>query len=132
MKDIITFDHFKVTQDFGSVVQRVDDSMIESWKKIYGDNGVSADSEIPEGMMQALAMRAFLNLVTPRPPGNIHLGQTMRLHAVANLDDLISVSVVCAGKQIRKERKIVQLAVSGRTDRGKAVFDGEMTLIWAA
>jgi hypothetical protein len=127
----ITFDQLEVGKEFGSIVQSVDQEMMRRWSSLYPDEPVSAKGKLPPSIVQAIAMRAYLNLVVPRPPGNIHVAQSMKLNGAAYLNEPISVHVRCEGKEIRKERKLVRLAVSGRRADDKRLFDSTMTLIWA-
>jgi hypothetical protein len=77
-------------------------------------------------------MRAYLDVVVPRPPGNVHAKQKLRMRGVPLQGESMRVTVVCAGKEMRRERRYVELQVSGAGEGGRKLFDGLITLIWAA
>ncbi|MNW10342.1 hypothetical protein D3C71_2075380 [compost metagenome] len=46
--------------------------------------------------------------------------------------EAIRVTVHCVHKEMRRERRYVDLRVHGAGDGGRALFDGVIGLIWAA
>lgn len=77
-------------------------------------------------------MRAYLRVVAPRPPGNIHARQRLVLHGLPRLDERVRSCVYCLDKEIRRERRYLQLEVSGRGAGQRPLYTGQMQLIWAA
>lgn len=131
---VILFDDFVPGMPMGEHVQVYDIEQAQRWQAIFGnqpDDG--ADGPVEATCMAVVfMMRAYLSVVTPRPPGNVHARQQVRMHGIPEQGESIRVSVVCVGKEIRRERRYVELEVSGIGDGGRKLFDGLITLIWAA
>lgn len=77
-------------------------------------------------------MRAYMRTLTPRPPGNMHARQQLRLHGAIGAGDEVVTAFECTGKELRRDRRYVDLAVRGHTLSDRLVFDGRMSMIWAA
>ena len=111
-----------------------DQNMSDKWKSIFKD---SADGDISDGAQSAsigvaLAMRALLTVVAPRPPGNVHARQKIRLHTLPALNQSIHSEVTCLHKEIKRERRYVDFEVIGKSEEGHLIFEAQMSLIWAA
>ena len=63
-------------------------------------------------------MRAYLNVVTPRPPGNIHARQVLAVQALPQAGELVRSSIRCLGKEMRRDAAISswKSAAQARTD----------------
>ena len=46
--------------------------------------------------------------------------------------EVIRTTLSCLSKELRRERRYVELQATGRGDDGRALFDGRLSLIWAA
>ena len=117
-----TFEKFVVGTFIGSSLQRVDDEFIESWNSIYGTPDWEAS--MPFGAAQLITMKAYTEVVQPRPPGNIHAKQKCRLSRVPVLGREMEVSVSCTAKYIRRNRKVI--------DFGVDICDAESGQLYAA
>ncbi|MFQ6690572.1 hypothetical protein OMF49_17415, partial [Bordetella pertussis] len=84
------------------------------------------------GLTVALMIRAYLNVVTPRPPGNIHAQQILSIDGLPGVGETVRSRIRCLGKEIRRERRYLQLEVSGVGERERNLYTGRMNLIWAA
>ena len=120
--ELWTFEKFEVGALIGSSLQRVDDEFIKSWGSIYGV--IDRNGSLPYGAAQLLIMKAYAEVVQPRPPGNIHATQKCRLNSVPVLGRETKVSVSCTAKYIRGTRKVV--------DFGVEISDAESGLLYAA
>ncbi|NCF74353.1 MAG: hypothetical protein GWP67_12710 [Gammaproteobacteria bacterium] len=120
--ELWTFEKFEVGALIGSSLQRVDDEFIKSWGSIYGV--IDRNGSLPYGAAQLLIMKAYAEVVQPRPPGNIHATQKCRLNSVPVLGRETKVSVSCTAKYIRGNRKVV--------DFGVEISDAESGLLYAA
>ena len=78
-----------------------------------------------------LMMRAYCSVVTPRPPGNVHARQRFHLHGVPLPGESIRTVVSCSGKEIKRERRYVELRTEGSGNDGRPLFTGDMTIVWA-
>ena len=79
-----------------------------------------------------LSMRAFLGVVSPRPPGNVHAREQFSLFSLPTPGEPVRSVVSCVAKEIKRERFYVDLDVAGTGDGGRALYSGRMSLIWAA
>jgi len=116
----------------GSCELAYDDELVQGWERLFGANAGPRGAAQAAGAATILMMRAYLSVVTPRPPGNIHARQGIEFAALPQPGDRLTVSVECRGKEIRRGRRYVELAVQSVDQRGGPVFRGLLTLIWAA
>lgn len=130
----ILFENFQPGAVMGERVEVYDAVQAQRWQAIFGDTAEDGAHGAAEAASMAVVnmMRAYLNVVTPRPPGNVHAKQQLRMHSLPHIGEAMRVSVVCASKEMRRERRYVELQVQGRGDDERALFDGLITLIWAA
>ncbi len=130
----ILFDDFKPGTLVGERVEVYDDQQARRWQAIFGDRPGDGANGAAEGASMAVVnmMRAYLSVVTPRPPGNVHARQQLRMQGVPHCGESIRVTVYCAHKEMRRERRYVDLQVQGTGEGGRVLFDGVIGLIWAA
>ena len=128
---VLTFDRFVVGKSYGSLTEAPDAALIGHWRRLYPQDDFPPDCA-PPGMATVLMMRAYMQLLSPRPPGNIHARQQMTLGAPIRLGDSVSTEVECIGKELRRERRYVTVRARGTNQQGIQCFDGLLTLIWAA
>ena len=79
-------------------------------------------------MTTVLMMRAYMKLLAPRPPGNIHTRQRVELTALPRLEEEVTTGILCTGRQLRKERRYVEIATRSTGAVGRELFNGAMTL----
>lgn len=115
----------------GERVEVYDQEQVRRWQSIFGQDEASTAAE-GAGMAVIAMMRGYLNLVTPRPPGNVHARQQLRMHATPQRGESIRIAVHCTGKEIRRERKYVELKVQGFGTQQRPLFDATLSLIWSA
>lgn len=115
----------------GEITLPFDDAMVSSWESIFGKAEVG-DASQAAGVAVAMMMRAYLTAVAPRPPGNVHARQRFSLKAVPERGEGIRTVVSCRSKEIRRERRYVDLDVQGTGDAGRPIYTGILTLVWAA
>ena len=127
------FADFEPGKILGERTEIYDDTKAQLWRQIFGQ-AQHGEASAAEAASMALAnmMRAYLNVLTPRPPGNIHAKQRLRLHSLPRSGETMKVTVRCVGKEVRRERKYVELQVEGFGADTRPVFAGLATLIWAA
>ena len=134
MSKVITFESFEPGTPMGESVVRYDEASAARWQAIFGgttDAGAGGAAEAA-GMAVVMMMRGYLNVVTPRPPGNVHARQQFSLHNVPRSEEAICTTVSCVHKEVKRERRYVELQASGTGDGGRPIYTGRMTLIWAA
>ena len=133
----VLFEDFVPGALMGERVEHYDAEQASRWLAIFGDqpeDGTGGAGGAAQGASMAVIsmMRGYLNLVTPRPPGNVHARQQLQMRAVPQPGEAIRIEVRCAGKELRRERRYVELAVQGSGEQGRALFDAQLSLIWAA
>lgn len=118
----------------GERVEVYDTEQARRWQAIFGNQPEEGAQGAAEGASMTVVnmMRAFLHVVAPRPPGNVHARQQLRMRALPQCGEAIRVTVHCAHKEMRRERRYVDLQVRGTGAGGRALFDGVISLIWAA
>jgi len=130
----ILFDDFQPGALMGQVEEVYDAKQAQRWQAIFGSTSQEGANGPAEGASMAVInmMRAYLKVVAPRPPGNLHAKQKLRMHGIPQQGERIQVEVHCVGKEIRRERRYVELQVQGTGTGGRVLFDGLINLIWAA
>ena len=127
----ILFDDYVPGAFMGERVEVYDQEQALRWQSIFGENSQEGAAE-GASMAVIAMMRGYLNLVTPRPPGNMHARQRLRMRGVPRLGETIRITVHCRNKEIRRGHKYVELQIQGCGTQGRALFDALLTLIWAA
>lgn len=132
--DPILFDDFRPGVPMGEYEEVYDAQQAGRWQTIFGSTAQKNANAASESASMAVVamMRAFLHVVSPRPPGNVHARQQLQMHALPRLGETMRIAVACAGKEIRRERRYVDLSVRATGDGGRALFEGRISLIWAA
>ena len=130
----ITFEDFQPGASLGEAEITVDAAMLASVEAIYGvtvprGNGRGRPAPLP--LCTALMMRAYLQVVSARPPGNVHARQWLQLHAPLHAGDCVRTRVGCLSKELKAGRRWVTLEAQGEV-AGRPVYTGRFTLIWAA
>lgn len=131
MSRVILWEDFQPGQDLGAITQTFDATLSQAWQGIFGSAGAGTAAE-GASIAVAMMMRGYLGVVTPRPPGNVHARQRFTLHASPVQGEAIRTRVTCLGKEMKRERRYVELDVRGTGRDGRAIYDGILTLIWAA
>lgn len=128
---VLRFDGFQPGAVMGCACERVDAALLGRWRQLYSSSGPES-GELPEGIATVLIMRAYMKVLAPRPPGNIHARQRLELTALPRLEEDVTTEVRCTGKRMHKERRYVEVATRSTGAGGRELFTGAMTLIWAA
>ena len=131
MTDVITYATFCPGQLIGRTEDVVTAQLLDLWRKIYPVDATPA-GEVPLAISGAIAMRAYLRVVVPRPPGNIHARHQMQVHDVPRLGECIATEVSCMHKEMRRDRRYVELETRSRGADNRDLFTARMTMIWSA
>jgi hypothetical protein len=134
MNTVITFEDFNPGAVMGESVEVFDEMLAQRWQKIFGDHSADGANVAAEGASLAVVMmmRAYLNVVAPRPPGNVHARQRFSLESTPRQGEAIRTVIACIEKEFKRERRYVELQAWGTGEGGRSIFSGRMTLIWAA
>jgi hypothetical protein len=135
MAAVITFEDFKPGTVIGSATVQFEEGLAERWRAIFlpGSSAPGAGGgALGAGIAVAMMMRGYLDVVRPRPPGNVHARQQFNIARLPKRGESVTTVVSCASKELRRDRRYVELDVRGFDDAQRPVYDGRMTLIWAA
>jgi len=130
MADILTFDRFVPGSTIGSASEAVGEEALARWRKMYPwDQPVPG--RLPIAICVPLMMRAYMKVVAPRPPGNIHARQEFTFVAPISEGENVTTEISCLNKELRRERRYLFLAVRSTGEGGRVLFTGRMDMIWA-
>lgn len=134
ISDVILFDHFSPGDVLGECTQCYDPAQIQRWQSLFGHTESDGAGGFAEqaGIATVMMMRAYLQIVAPRPPGNIHAGQKMHMQSQPHPGETVTLVVRCLDKTLRRERRFIELGVTCLGADGRSIFTGQLTLIWAA
>lgn len=121
------FDDFRPGDSLGSVELRLEPTLREGWRQI---GSPSTDDRLPPGLLVALLMRGYGQIVDRRPPGNVHAGLRMNFLDDRLVDDSLRISVHCADAALRKGRRWVELDTE-QWSGDHRLTQGRLTLLWA-
>ena len=127
MKPPVTFDDFVPGAILGEAIETFDPALAAGWQRIFGP--LPADGA---AIAVVMMMRAYLAVVAPRPPGNIHARQGFVLAAQPQPGERIRTVVACVGKEMKRGRRHVEFVAVGTGGAGRPIYTGRMNLIWAA
>ena len=134
MTRAIAYADFQPGAVMGEHVESYDLRHAQGWQRIFG----AAEADGANGPAEAasiavvLMMRAYLAVVTPRPPGNVHARQKFTLQTPPRPGEAVRTVVSCVSKELRRDRRYVDLQVRGTGDGGRALYTGRLSLVWAA
>lgn len=124
------FDTLSEGTAFGTQVLHLSDTLMGRWTSLYPDD--EPDGRMPAGMIAVASMRAYSDLVAPRPPGNVHGSQRYEMLRRPEVGERLTTSIACAGKEVKRDRRWVHFDTETRGEDGTPCFRGRMTVLWAA
>lgn len=131
MSKLWTFDRFSAGMSFGSVRWSPDRAAFLKWNALF--RSCPADqATLPPGMIAMVSLRAYMNLLASRPPGNIHALQQTRVQHLPPIGATLDTELRCVSCEIRKARRWVRFQTLTALEDGTPCFNGEMTMLWAA
>jgi len=129
MKTVMLWEHFQPGGTLGEMTQVFEEPLAQTWRSIFGHDTTQAEAS---GIAIAMMMRGFLGVVSPRPPGNIHARQRFNLHALPQPGERVRTVVTCLSKEVKRERRYVDFQLQANGTHDRPLYDGILTLIWAA
>lgn len=130
LEGCISYADFAPGKSMGSAKVTLSEALIEQWTTLFpGDKACLP--MMPEGMTSVLVMRAYMEILSPRPPGNVHAGQAFKMNSTVKVGDDVTTEVICENKWQKNDRNWVELLTISRDSAGETVFTGKMTMIWA-
>ncbi|NYT84148.1 hypothetical protein [Pollutimonas harenae] len=129
----ILFDDFIPGESLGSCELEYDEALVQGWQRIFGRNqGRTGGKAEAASAAVILMMRAYLAVVSPRPPGNIQARQSIEYASLPQPGQSLLVALDCQSKEMKRGRRYVELLAQGSHSDGSPVFKGVLTLVWAA
>ena len=130
MSQTILFEHFQPGVVMGETTEIFSAQLADRWHQIFGN--AQQTRARGAGLAVVMMMRAYLAVVTPRPPGNVHARQRFALQRAPEHGEPVTTRITCVSKELRRERRYVELEAHGRDATGAPMYHASMTLIWAA
>ena len=127
----VYFKDFAPGQSLGRTEDAISAEQLAEWAELYPWDRAQPGMA-PTGLATVLLMRGFHKALPHRPPGNIHVRQDMQVHAPIRLGEVVSTAVACRSAVQKEDRRKVELEVTGEGEGGRLLFDGLITLYWAA
>ncbi|WP_109152140.1 hypothetical protein [Azospirillum sp. TSO5] len=124
------FDTLPVGAAFGAQELHLSDALMRRWTSLYPDD--ATDGRMPAGMIAVASMRAYSDLVAPRPPGNVHGSQRYEMMRRPALGERLTTTIACIGKEVKRDRRWVHFDTETVGEDGTPCFRGRMTVLWAA
>lgn len=128
---MMTFDRLQAGSVLGQCDFEFSEATFGEWWALFPDDAASRPT-MPSAMVAMVLMRAFMSIMSDRPPGNIHAGQKFRIVSLPVLGDRLSTQLRCLSKDIRNSRRWVTFGSETSDAAGRPLFFGEMTTLWAA
>ncbi len=129
----LTFDMFHVNERIGTHILTIDHAMMKLWKDLYGNcpEDCLVDTTVPMGTVPLLLMQAFATIVVPRPPGNLHVGQSCIIHAMPEIGKPLNATVDCASKEKKGTRNLISFRTHiSDTETGYLFVSGITKVFW--
>lgn len=129
------FERLQAGLRIGHHDDRIDPGMLADWQALYGGRDPDAPgAPAPAGLATVLVMRAYLAVVNPRPPGNIHRLLSVRRVAPLPRGVALRTTVHCIGRELKGDRRLVRFgtACHALADGAPLLVAGELELLWAA
>ena len=121
---------FQPGSALGAHVEPYSPELAAAWRDLFG--GAEPGPAEAASVALVLAMRAYLAVVSPRPPGNVQARQRFTLHRLPRAGESVRSEVRCLDKNTQRERRYLELQVQGTGDGASAIYTGVLSLIWAA
>lgn len=129
-KPVWTFDKFKINDLIGTSIQIVDQQTFSHWNSLYKNS--DRKSGLPYGISQLIVMRAYTEVVQPRPPSNIHAAYHCRLAKTPSLSKELQAKVFCVNKYMRRKRKMVDFRVDiSDSESGMFLCSATLVICWS-
>jgi hypothetical protein len=110
---------------------RVTNAEVSEWTSLFPSDG-AALPVMPHAMVAMVSMRAFMEIMQDRPKGNIHAGQSTLIWALPYIGDILITRLRCIEKTLKDERRWITFETDTVRSCGKALFRGQMKMLWAA
>ncbi len=128
---MMNFDTLEPGRVIGARSFVFDRAALNAWTALFPADAAAAP-QMPAGMIAMVTMRAYMELLADRPPGNVHAAQAFAITRLPRIGEALTTTMRCTTKELRNGRRWVTFASETRDGAGERLFDGEFTMIWAA
>lgn len=126
-----TYDRFEPGAVIGTVVLPVSEADSRRWAALFPPSGATLPDRLPAGLVVALMMKGYMDILNDRPPGNVHSRQTLIWGEPVRPGGEVVVSLRCFAKELRKGRRWVTLENRVAAATGELHLHGQMRMLWA-
>jgi acyl dehydratase len=126
---MITYADFEPGRVMGSSDFTLGAAALDAWCRLFPADDLGG--AMPHGMAAVIAMRAYVEVVQPRPPGNVHAAQRFEVVRLPRLGETLTTAVACVAKEIRRDRRRVTFGTETAGSDGRLAISGRMTVLWA-
>jgi hypothetical protein len=128
---MMVFDNIEPGIVLGQSEFRVTDAAVSEWTSLFPSDATGLPV-MPRAMISMISMRAFMEIVHDRPKGNVHAEQSTVLSALPSIGDTLMTRLRCLEKVLKNGRRWITFETDTVDSRGKALFRGQMKILWAA
>lgn len=125
-----TFDSLPVAATLGARELTLTDELMDAWWRLFPED--RSDGRMPAGMVAVVSIRAYAEVVAPRPPGNVHGAQRFEIVKQPRVGERLVTAVAIRDKEVKRDRRWVHLTTDTIGGDGTPRFRGRMTILWAA
>jgi hypothetical protein len=124
---VFVYETYEPGKLYGTHQFRITRELIRDWLAIYASD--SSTDLMPPGLVILMQQQAYKAIVAPRPPGHVQGRQQFQVHVLPPVDSIIHTQVSCISKEMRKERRWVEMGFRGRTSADVEVYTGINTIL---
>jgi hypothetical protein len=104
--------------------------LVEQWRELFPDDDTG--EVMPAGMMAVVSIKAYSDILVPRPAGNMHGEQRFEIARLPRVDEVLTTSLRCVSKEQKKGRNWIRYEINTSDETGELCFISFMNVIWAA
>ena len=123
---MFVYDTYEPGKVYGTDQFQITRAVIEGWFAVYPQDSFA--NSMPEGLVVLIQQQAYKRIVAPRPPGHVQGRQRFQVHSSPIVGSIIYTDVSCISKQIRKERRWVEMGFRGHANDVE-VYSGINTIL---
>jgi acyl dehydratase len=124
------FADFAEGELLGSYREAIERELLDCWQAAFPDE--TSGAALSHGLLVAHVMRAYMRIMPERPPGNVHARQRYQFGRGLRHGETLVTEFHCAGRQLKGERRWVNLRSRALDASGECLCRGEMSMLWAA
>lgn len=129
---MLNFDRLAAGQVLGTVTLPVDAECLRDWDSIFPGSVHAAGGHLPCGLLVALMMRGYIQILGERPSGNVHVEQGFFWGARMPKGEPVVVTLSCLRKELKGDRRWVWFTNQLDSAQGGFHVRSVMKLLWAA